>query len=218
MFLPGWPNSDRWLVNHCALPSIGQTWVLASTDAVFEMDVLIRTLKRLLMESKTSVARERLQPWWDDFPHIYSNKWSATCTTLSVLWVTALQSVHLKSKVLCNTSVKVYVQYVNVWSSNLKMHKKIATFLLLWRRNVTLLQWLCLLGWRLLETWWNGLKLSVPEVARHTPYSFWGQTIAPHGVRHTVINCLKSWKCSPSSLDHISWEKNVYTHYKHHKI
>jgi hypothetical protein len=34
------------------------------------------------------------------------------------------------------------------------------------------------LGWRLLETWGNGLKLGFPEDARHTPYSFWGQTIA----------------------------------------
>jgi hypothetical protein len=29
-----WPNSDRGLVNHCALPSIGQTWVLAQIGAV----------------------------------------------------------------------------------------------------------------------------------------------------------------------------------------
>jgi hypothetical protein len=34
------------------------------------------------------------------------------------------------------------------------------------------------LGWRLLETWWNRWKLGFPEYARHTPYSFWGQTIA----------------------------------------
>jgi hypothetical protein len=34
------------------------------------------------------------------------------------------------------------------------------------------------LGWRLLETWWNGLKLGFTEDARHTPYSFGGQTIA----------------------------------------
>jgi hypothetical protein len=34
------------------------------------------------------------------------------------------------------------------------------------------------LGWRLLETWWNGLKLGFPEDAKHTPCSFWGQTIA----------------------------------------
>jgi hypothetical protein len=46
-----WPNSDRWLVNHCALPSIGQTWVFASNDAVFEMGDLIRTLKKLLLWS-----------------------------------------------------------------------------------------------------------------------------------------------------------------------
>jgi hypothetical protein len=41
-----WPNSDRWLVVHCAMPSIGQTWVLAPIGAVVEMDVL-STLKRL---------------------------------------------------------------------------------------------------------------------------------------------------------------------------
>jgi hypothetical protein len=35
-----WPNSDRWLVNHCTMPSIGQTWVLASIGAVVEMGVL----------------------------------------------------------------------------------------------------------------------------------------------------------------------------------
>jgi hypothetical protein len=40
------------LVNHCAMPSIGQTWVLVSIGAVVEMGVL-STLKRLLMESKT---------------------------------------------------------------------------------------------------------------------------------------------------------------------
>jgi hypothetical protein len=45
-----WPNSDRWLVNHCAMPSIGQTWVLASIGAVVEMGML-STLKRLIMES-----------------------------------------------------------------------------------------------------------------------------------------------------------------------
>jgi hypothetical protein len=38
------------LVNHCAMPSIGQTWVLASIGAVVEMGIL-STLKRLLMES-----------------------------------------------------------------------------------------------------------------------------------------------------------------------
>jgi hypothetical protein len=42
-----WPNNDRWLVNHCAMPSIGQTWVLASIGAVVEMGVL-STLKWLL--------------------------------------------------------------------------------------------------------------------------------------------------------------------------
>jgi hypothetical protein len=36
--------------------AIGQTWVLASNDAVFEMGDLIRTLKRLLMESKACFA------------------------------------------------------------------------------------------------------------------------------------------------------------------
>jgi hypothetical protein len=48
-----WPNSDRWLVNHCAMMpsiSIGQTWALASIGAIVEMGVL-STLKRLLMES-----------------------------------------------------------------------------------------------------------------------------------------------------------------------
>jgi hypothetical protein len=44
-------NSERLLANHCALPSIGQTWVFAPTDAVFEMGVLIRTMKILLVES-----------------------------------------------------------------------------------------------------------------------------------------------------------------------
>jgi hypothetical protein len=38
------------MVNHCAMPSIGQTWVLASIGAVVEMGIL-STLKRLLMES-----------------------------------------------------------------------------------------------------------------------------------------------------------------------
>jgi hypothetical protein len=41
------------LVNHCAIPSIGQTWVLASIGsigAVVEMGIL-STLKQLLMES-----------------------------------------------------------------------------------------------------------------------------------------------------------------------
>jgi hypothetical protein len=44
-----WPNSNRGLVNHCAMPSIGQTWVLASIGVVVEMGVL-STLKRLLMD------------------------------------------------------------------------------------------------------------------------------------------------------------------------
>jgi hypothetical protein len=35
-----WPNRDRGLVNHCAMPSIGQTWVLASIGAVVEMGIL----------------------------------------------------------------------------------------------------------------------------------------------------------------------------------
>jgi hypothetical protein len=34
------------------MPSIGQTWVLASIGAVVEMGELLSTLKRLLMESK----------------------------------------------------------------------------------------------------------------------------------------------------------------------
>jgi hypothetical protein len=40
-----WPNGDRWLVNHCAMPSIGQTWVLASIGAVVEIGVLISTIE-----------------------------------------------------------------------------------------------------------------------------------------------------------------------------
>jgi hypothetical protein len=47
-----WPNCDRWLVNHCAMPSIGQTWVLVSIGAVVWMGIL-STLKRLLMESNS---------------------------------------------------------------------------------------------------------------------------------------------------------------------
>jgi hypothetical protein len=46
------------LVNPFALPSIGQTWVLASNDAVFEMGDLIRTLKRLLMVSTSNMTQE----------------------------------------------------------------------------------------------------------------------------------------------------------------
>jgi hypothetical protein len=46
-------------VNHCAMPSIGQTWVLASIGAVVEMGVL-STLKRLLMESRMELAWHRL--------------------------------------------------------------------------------------------------------------------------------------------------------------
>jgi hypothetical protein len=38
------------------MPSIGQTWVLASIGAVVEMGVLTRTLKRLLMESTATPA------------------------------------------------------------------------------------------------------------------------------------------------------------------
>jgi hypothetical protein len=57
-----WPNSDRRLVNDCALPSVGQTWDLASIGAVFEMGVLIRTLKRLLTESVHGLALERTWP------------------------------------------------------------------------------------------------------------------------------------------------------------
>jgi hypothetical protein len=46
LFLPGYgTNSDRRLVNHCAMPSIGQTWVLASIGAVVEMGEL-STLKQ----------------------------------------------------------------------------------------------------------------------------------------------------------------------------
>jgi hypothetical protein len=50
------PNSDRWLVNHCAMPSIGQTWVLASIGAVVEMGIL-STLKLLPMESRLSTGK-----------------------------------------------------------------------------------------------------------------------------------------------------------------
>jgi hypothetical protein len=44
MFLPGYGPiaiAADSLVNHCALPSIGQTWVLAPIGAVFEMGDLI---------------------------------------------------------------------------------------------------------------------------------------------------------------------------------
>jgi hypothetical protein len=45
MFLPGYgPIVIADLVNHCAMPSIGQSWVLASIGAVVEMGVL-STLK-----------------------------------------------------------------------------------------------------------------------------------------------------------------------------
>jgi hypothetical protein len=41
MFLPGYgPIAIIVQVNHCAMPSIGQTWVLASIGAVVEMGVL----------------------------------------------------------------------------------------------------------------------------------------------------------------------------------
>jgi hypothetical protein len=103
------------------------------------------------------------------------------------------------------------------------------------------------LGWRLLETWWNGLKLGFPEDARHTPYIRSEAKLLPldttkytflstYGpkewfyravsrqltcisanswrqlwVLHPVKNCLKSWRCSPGSLDHIS-RKEISTH------
>jgi hypothetical protein len=54
MFLPGYGPiviADWSII--CAMPSIGQTWILASIGAVVEMGVL-STLKRLLMESKGS--------------------------------------------------------------------------------------------------------------------------------------------------------------------
>jgi hypothetical protein len=50
-----WLNNDRGLVNHCAMPSIGQTWVLAAIGAVVEMGIL-STLERLLMESRLQCA------------------------------------------------------------------------------------------------------------------------------------------------------------------
>jgi hypothetical protein len=59
-----WPDGDYWLVNPCALPSIGQTWVFASNDAVFEKGDLIRTLKRLAMESNDPLARTRCMLGW----------------------------------------------------------------------------------------------------------------------------------------------------------
>jgi hypothetical protein len=52
MFLPGYGP----MAIACALPYIGQTWVLASNDAAFEMGNFIRTLKRLLMESRAPLA------------------------------------------------------------------------------------------------------------------------------------------------------------------
>jgi hypothetical protein len=38
------------------MPSIGQTWVLASIGAVVEMGVLISTIETLLMESRYEEA------------------------------------------------------------------------------------------------------------------------------------------------------------------
>jgi hypothetical protein len=43
------------MVNHCAMPSIGQTWILVFIGAVVEMGIL-STLKRLLMESNVWAA------------------------------------------------------------------------------------------------------------------------------------------------------------------
>jgi hypothetical protein len=43
------------MVNYCAMPSIGQTWVLASIGTVVEMGVL-STLKQLFMESNGARA------------------------------------------------------------------------------------------------------------------------------------------------------------------
>jgi hypothetical protein len=40
MFLPRYGPiaiADCQIVDHCALPSIGQTWVLSPIDAIFEM-------------------------------------------------------------------------------------------------------------------------------------------------------------------------------------
>jgi hypothetical protein len=66
-----WPNSYCWLVNHCAMPSIGKTWVLASIGAVVEMGVLTRTLKRLL-ESMCSGAIFYIMRTFLEF-HIFTN-------------------------------------------------------------------------------------------------------------------------------------------------
>jgi hypothetical protein len=52
MLLVTGSQSKNVSVNHCAMPSIGQTWVLASIGAVVEMGIL-STLKRMLMESKS---------------------------------------------------------------------------------------------------------------------------------------------------------------------
>jgi hypothetical protein len=60
MFLPRYGQSLCLdMVNHCAMLSIGQTWVLASIGAVVEMGIL-STLKRLLMESTEYPARNPL--------------------------------------------------------------------------------------------------------------------------------------------------------------
>jgi hypothetical protein len=57
------------------------------------------------------------------------------------------------------------------------------------------------LGWRLQETWWNGLILGFPEDARHTPYSFWGQTTTQYTFLSTYgpkewfkLNHSTNWK------------------------
>jgi hypothetical protein len=50
MLLVTGSQSKNVSCNHCAMPYIGQTWVLASIGAVVEMGV-VSTLKRLLMES-----------------------------------------------------------------------------------------------------------------------------------------------------------------------
>jgi hypothetical protein len=64
------------------MPSIGQTWVLASIGVV-EMADLIRTLKRLLMESKGLEACKHLEWSHERCPHLVH---TAPSTALLWLW------------------------------------------------------------------------------------------------------------------------------------
>jgi hypothetical protein len=52
-----WPNCDRWLFNPCALPSIGQTWVLASNDALFEIEKWLGHWKDCLWSLRQMVLK-----------------------------------------------------------------------------------------------------------------------------------------------------------------